>query len=140
MLLQQGIRLLLTYLVIIGPHSVRANEIFGMRPLNTSVPTGGAGGIEFSDLLRGSPNDTNKAVINGVHAMTFTYSGQLESIQVTYRLSNGSLYNAPRRGANQTSKSATITFSHDEYIEKIVHGEEQWVHCGAAVCRHCEKE
>ena len=50
--------------------------------------------------------------------MTFTYGKLLNSIQVTYRLSNGSLYAAPRHGTNTTS-SYTLSFSPDEYVEKI---------------------
>lgn len=113
MLFLLSLTLVLVNLILTA--DVQADQIFGIRPVNSSIPTGGAGGEAFSDLL---PSGQDNSVINGVHSMTFTYSGQLESIQVTYKLSNGSLYKAPRHGGN-TLPNVTITFADDEYIERI---------------------
>ena len=87
------------------------------RPVVKSNVTGGTGGDEFDDTMNGSllPN------ITGIHSMTVTYTSQfVESIQVTYLLSNSSLYEAPRHGGKSNIYSPIkVTPASGEYVQKI---------------------
>ena len=117
-LLGCGVSLVLACLVsLLTAAAPQTRQPFKTRPVNASVPTGGHGGTPFSEVPGTSP-DKDGPVILGIDSVTFTYGRQLESIQVTYRLSNGSHYIAPRHGAN-TMPSYTLSFSPDEYMEKI---------------------
>ena len=59
-----------------------------------------------------------KVVIIGVKSISISFANEVESIQVTYGLSNGSLYTTPRRGGSKY-KPVTIELAPDEFVEKI---------------------
>ena len=85
----------------------------GVRPVLKSESYGGSGGDPFDDFTSVSLGD---AEILGVRNITITYAGQMESIQVTYLLSNGSFYHAPKHGGYySTNKPFTIKLATVEY-------------------------
>ena len=88
-----------------------------LRPVLKSRGVGGPGGTPFDDLM-----DNDLSVdIKGVHSIALTYTDQsVESIQVTYLLSNGSYYQAPRHGGNSSSNpSVNIKLASGEHVEEI---------------------
>jgi hypothetical protein len=54
----------------------------------------------------------------GIHAVKISASSQVDAIEVTYQLSNGSLYTAPSRG-NASDSSETILLGALSYVGKI---------------------
>ena len=97
--------LVVSFIVIRGGHAIP-----GDRPVVVSgLSKGGSGGDPFDDYI---PS------IAGVHAINISYDSQVESIQVTYRLINGSLYQAPKHGGYR-HPPMTITLAPGEYISEI---------------------
>lgn len=72
---------------------------------------GGGGGHSFDDVK-------NNVRIIGIHSMIIRAGDQVDSIQVTYRLVDGSTWQAPRRGGGGGSENR-IHFAADEHIYKI---------------------
>ncbi len=108
-------------LVASGAHKngQSSRTIVGIRPIVSSSREGGSKGKPFADKLGTLPGEIDsEAVIIGVDSIDVSLDTLVESIQVTYRLSNGSLYSAPRHGETRY-KPVTITLAPDEFIEKI---------------------
>lgn len=86
------------------------------RPIRKSAGVGGQeGGEAFDDwlLLNGS-----KACITGISSINISYGDQINSIQVTYLLSNGSLLLGPLHG-KISKPPITIELGANEYVSKI---------------------
>lgn len=87
-----------------------------MRPVVKSSAPGGTGGDPFDDTMNG----TLLSKIIGIQSMTVTYTHLVESIQVTYLLSNKSLYEAPRHGGNtKTYPPIKVKLRSREYVKKV---------------------
>ena len=108
---------------------------FGIRSIIPSVSIGGFNEEPFFDKLADFPGGSEPIII-GVDSINVTFfsqkgswhelTGQVMSIQVTYRLSNGSLYAAPRHGRSNTNcydfygcRNLTIELAPNEFIESI---------------------
>ena len=108
---------------------------FGIRSIIPSVSIGGFNEEPFFDKLGDFPGGSEPIII-GVDSINVTFfsqkgswhelTGQVMSIQVTYRLSNGSLYAAPRHGRSNTNcydfygcRNLTIELAPNEFIESI---------------------
>ena len=87
----------------------------GSRPITKSPRQGGMNGTAFDDFNNGAPLP---AIIVGVHSINISSGNQIDSIQVTYLLSNGSLFHAPTHG-KPSHPPINITFGTDERIVKI---------------------
>ena len=74
---------------------------------------GGAGGILWDDNIVG-----HYPTIVGVYKVDIRHGDQIDAIQVTYRLKNGSTYTAPRRGGSGGILSS-FTLASDEAIVRI---------------------
>lgn len=74
------------------------------------------GGIEFDDRITAPLEDL--VTIDGVQSISLSYSNYLESLQVTYKLSNYSSFQAPRHGTLKSSE-VQITFAHREVLAKV---------------------
>ena len=86
------------------------------RRLLTSSSAGGEGDTVFDDRL--SANLQDLVTIDGVQSVSLSYADYLESIQITYILSNYSNYPAPRHGILKNSE-VTITLAHREFLSKV---------------------
>ena len=91
------------------------SSLFGVRSVHTDYSRGGDSGEKFDDML---PYNNGLPLIIGIDAINISFGGLVESIQVTYRLYNGSLYTAPRHGGNKT-RDVTIQLAEREYVVKI---------------------
>lgn len=94
------------------------------REVKRSPEQGGAYHQElgFSDYLE----ITN--YVNGVRSIVLTYSDQVDSIQITYLLSNKSLYKAPTHGSvKNINPPVEIKLAPGEFVHKI-EGESNGVH------------
>ena len=79
---------------------------------------GGKGGDYFNDY-RGRDDDLYLKIV-GVRSIIISYSDQVESIQVTYLLSNKSLYQTPRHGSvKNINPPVNIKLANGEYVQKI---------------------
>ena len=109
--------MLIKLLLLIIPiaSAIPAASPSGSRPIILSESKGGSGGKPFSDFL---PGDNGLAVITKVNSIKISSDDHLRAIQITYSLSNGSLYIAPNHGDNKSS-TITLTFDSDEFIEGI---------------------
>lgn len=107
---------------------------FGIRSIVPSPPIGGFNEEPFLDKVGGFPGGSEPIIIgvdtinvSFVNQKRSTLTGQVTSIQVTYRLSNGSLYTAPRHGRSNTincydfygCRNLTIRLAPSEFIESI---------------------
>ena len=70
-------------------------------------------GIAFDDLKKISSNVFN------IHSIAISSGNQLDSIQVTYLLKDGSLYKAPKHGGSITRYPSRISLASDEYVAKV---------------------
>lgn len=83
------------------------------RQITTSSKFGGGGGSAWDDdIVNHSPT------IVGIERIDIRHGNQVDSIQVTYRLSDGSTYTAPKHGGSGGSPSS-ITFASDEFIIRV---------------------
>ncbi len=87
------------------------------RPLSKSPAQGGPNGTAFDDLVDYDFNGV--ATIIGVRSINISFGDQVDSIQVTYILSNGSLFETPRRGKLSDQPLVNITLTPEESITKI---------------------
>ena len=90
-----------------------ARLVNGSRPLLKSGGVGGPNGTVFDDWA----NTTNASIV-GIRSINISHGDQVDAIQVSYLLANGSIYQAPRHG-NYTTPPITITFESDEYVVKV---------------------
>jgi hypothetical protein len=56
--------------------------------------------------------------MDGVQSISLSYTNYLESLQVTYKLSNYSTFSAPRHGTLRSSE-VKITLAHREFVTKV---------------------
>ena len=107
----QGLTLCFVGLVLLtkpAPHASQLTQLLGNRIVWSSKRReGGTGGAQFADLV------TTRVV--GIQALSVSFDNQLESIQATYRLANGSFATSPRRGGSKYPQH-NITFGKDEYV------------------------
>ena len=61
---------------------------------------------------------SHQPTIVGIHHVNISYENQINSIQVTYLLAGGTLYNAPRRGSS-IGYSTSIALNEDERFIRI---------------------
>ena len=86
------------------------------RRIIKSVEAGGQSGTEFDDRINSNLQDL--VTINGVQTISLSFSEHLESIQVTYILSNYSTFDVPRHGVLKSSE-VKITLAHREFLTKV---------------------
>lgn len=87
----------------------------GTRQLIKSPGHGGTNGVSFDDVMNTTINGVN---ITRVYSINISFSDRVDAIQVTYLLSNGSLYQTPSRGSN-SNPPFHILFDFEEHITKI---------------------
>lgn len=95
--------------------------IVGIRPISMAGFYGGydtSTATSFDDRLGDTWGLNHEAIIFGVESMSISCHSRVESIQMTYRLSNRTLYTTPRRGGTKY-KQFTIRLAPNEFIEKI---------------------
>jgi hypothetical protein len=85
-----------------------------IRPLVKIPGQGGRNGTAFDDLA-----DIEGETVSNIYSIEIGVSQLVESIQVTYLLSNGSLYKAPKHGKVHISSPQIITLNAGEYVERI---------------------
>lgn len=85
------------------------------RRILKSPGAGGQGGTSFDD--RTTPLD-NLVNINRILSISVSFGDYLESIQVTYMLSNESKFQPPRRGQLKSS-GVNISLAYEEYLMKV---------------------
>lgn len=104
---------------VVSPTPARTDQALAPNPFLTSRPIlklprqGKLTGVPFDDL-----QDSRKPGVLKVHSIEIGSSFRLDSIQVTYLLSDGSLYKAPRHGKG-LFETDTITLAADEYLETL---------------------
>ena len=86
------------------------------RRILKSPGVGGQGGTSFD--ARGTPTLRDYVNINRVKRISVSYGSYLESIQLTYWLSNDTEFRAPRRGTLKDSE-VVITLAINEYLMKV---------------------
>ena len=93
----------------------------GIRPISLPRSYGGYNPFtttSFDDRLGDTVGLNHEALIYGVESMRISCHSMVESIQMTYRLSNGTLYSTPRRGGTKYEQF-TINLATNEFIEKV---------------------
>ena len=120
--LLQSLRFIATITILISAAtlivSLSGLPMSGVRSIVQGQAIGGITGKPFNDML---PNrDNGLPIITGIDSINISFQAgsQIESIQVTYRLFNGTLYAAPRHGGNKT-RTITIKLAKREYVVKI---------------------
>lgn len=111
--------------LLAGSHHVEPKTISlqkaGLKPLSVNaasrplMKSPGQGGTLFDDL---TDFHLTPSSIVGVHSINVSSGDQIDSVHVTYILSNGSLFQAPRRG-KISHTPVNITLTPEEYIMKI---------------------
>lgn len=86
------------------------------RRILKSPGLGGDQGASFDDRL--SPLLKDFVNINRVQTISISFGDYLESLQVTYLLSNNSFFTPPRRGVVRSSE-VVITLAYNEYLVKV---------------------
>ena len=104
-----ALALLLTLRVALS----RGETFTTYRPVLKVAGRGGQNGTPFDDL---KANKT--ASILNIHSITIVSGKQVDSIQVTYRLTDGSLYKALQHGTG-TNHPVTIKLDSNEYVWKV---------------------
>ena len=95
---------------------VHQNTYPGSRLIVKSPEEGGQkGGEAFDDLMLLNTSHTS---IVGIHSINISYGQQINAIQVTYLLSNKSLFEGPLHG-KISKPPVTITLGPDEYVARI---------------------
>lgn len=101
-----------------GSHVQKKNLLAGLtRRVIKSPGVGGQGGSSFDDRVT-TPPLQDFVTINAVQKISVSYGDYLESMQVTYRLSNDSYFQAPRCG-RLSSSEVVITLAYSEYLMKV---------------------
>jgi len=81
------------------------------RPLYKSASEGGSGGsVAFDDIA-------NYSSIIGIHSINISSGNQVDSIEVTYILSNKTLFKAPRRGKLASQPPVNISLIDEEIVK-----------------------
>lgn len=112
--------ILLLSILVVGSQPLSIEQLSGLstmaRPLLRSPLQGGNNtwGSPFDDAALPAFKD-----VVGLHSLTVGASTQINFIQVTYLLSNGSLYAAPSHGAPYYNLKFTIKLGPREYLERI---------------------
>jgi hypothetical protein len=83
------------------------------RKVVKSSNMGGSGGNPWDDDILG-----HSPVIVGVHRIDIRHGNQVDGLQVTYRLADGTTYTAPRHGGDGGTLSS-FTLASDEGIARI---------------------
>jgi hypothetical protein len=98
-----------------SPKLCNLKDVTMSRPLMKSPGEGGLNGTSFDDL-----SDFNFALANitGVRNISISSGDQVDSMQVTYVLSNGSLFQAPRRG-KVSHPPVNISLTSEESIVRL---------------------
>lgn len=78
-----------------------------------SKPFGGDGGAPWDDVRGAS------SAIVGIYQINIRHGNQVDAIQVTYRLADGSTYLAPAHGGSG-GKPSSFTLAEDEKIVRVV--------------------
>lgn len=100
-------------LVLLVDHSETSTpKIPGSRPVLKTQGEGNPNGTIFDDV-----SNTTSAIFN-VRSLSIISMYQVDYLQVTYQLANGSLYRAPEHG-DGIFNPETVTLAKDEYIECI---------------------
>lgn len=76
---------------------------------------GGSNGTTFDDVMNVSMSGVN---VTGICFINISSGNQVDAIQVTYLLSNGSLYQSPVHG-KYNNPPITIVLDPDEYVTKL---------------------
>ena len=84
-----------------------------IRPVLITDTYGCTQGLVWDDNILSHP-----PTIVGIHHVNISYENKINSIQVTYLLADGTLYNAPRRGSS-IGYSASIALNEDERFIRI---------------------
>ena len=84
-----------------------------IRPVLISDTYGCSQGLIWDDDIL-----SHQPTIVGIRHVNISYENQINSIQVTYLLADGTLYNAPRRGSS-IGYSASIALNEDERFVRI---------------------
>ncbi len=120
--------MLVVYIIAIHGHPIswRADELLRKnsllyasditRRIIKSPDMGGQDGEEFDDRV--IPPSQDFVSIARIQSISIFYGDYPESIQVTYLLSNQSLYKAPRHG-NAKGSEVTINLANNEYLLKV---------------------
>ena len=85
-----------------------------VETIQTSIQFGGKGGIAFKD-----PIETHIPAIIGIKALRIRHGDQVDSIQVTQLLADGSTYVSPKHGGNG-GQETYIEFEVGEEIVKVL--------------------
>lgn len=85
------------------------------RQLLKSPAYGGPNGTAFDDVMNVSMNGVN---VTGIDSINISSGNQVDAIQVTYLLSNSSLYQSPVHG-KYSNPPITITLDPDEHVTKL---------------------
>lgn len=103
----------LSILLVCAPH--RGTSI---RPVVRIPGQGGpdSNGTAFDDVSNVTRHGLTVCNIQSISIVSYY---QVDSIQVTYLLSNGSFYKAPKHGEVDFSFPETITLDPDEFVQKI---------------------
>ena len=91
-----------------------AEKDIQVKQFQKSQQFGGRGGSAFDD-----PVETHSPSIVGIKAIRIRHGNQIDSIQVTYLLADGSTYVAPKHGGNGGSETY-IQFDSREEIVKVL--------------------
>lgn len=109
-----SIYLMVTVFNLAAPrHSIRQNAS-DIRPFIKSGGQGGSGGSPFDDF---ETINGNVSII-GVRTVNVSYGDHINSIQVTYMLSDGGLYTAPLHGSKSPLQPVVVLLAADEFLEK----------------------
>ena len=84
-----------------------------IRPVLITDTYGCTQGLVWDDDIL-----SHQPTIVGIRHVNISYENQINSIQVTYLLADGTLYNAPRRGSS-IGYSASIALNEDERFFRI---------------------
>ena len=84
-----------------------------IRPVLITDNYGSTQGLVWDDDIL-----SHQPTIVGIRHVNISYENQINSIQVTYLLADGTLYNAPRRGSS-IGHSASIALNEDERFVRI---------------------
>ena len=89
------------------------NRAIMAREITKSAPSGGGGGSAWDDDILG-----HSPTIVGVYKVDIRHGNQVDRLQVTYRLADGSTWTAPAHGGSGGSASS-FTLAQDERIVRV---------------------
>ena len=91
-----------------------AEKDIQLKQLQQSQQIGGSGGLAWND-----PVETHSPHIVGIKAIRIRHADRIDSIQVTYLLTDGSTYIAPKHGGDGGSET-NVEFDEGEEIVKVL--------------------